>query len=719
MKSAVEIRIGGMTCASCAGHVTRALQAVPGVCGVQVNLATERASLAYDRPLEDTELIAAVEAAGYRATLATGDRTDGDEDARERAKETARKRRLLFVGIALAVPTLLLGMAVPDFGGKDWIMFALTLPVWGIVGWDFHRSALRKARHGAANMDTLVSLGSSAAFFYSIYATLAMRPSYYETASAIVVLIFLGKYLESSAKTRSNGAIRALLQLRPDLVRVRRADGGVEEIATDDVRVGDHVVVPAGERIPVDGTVLEGQSSVDVSMLTGEPLPKDVDPASEVQAGTLNGDGALVVRADEVGAGTALAKIVSIVRKAQGSTPAVQRLADRIASVFVPAILAVAAVTFLVWIALGHSWTQALVVGVAILVVACPCALGLATPMAIMVAAGVGAKRGVLFKDADAFERLGSTDTIIFDKTGTLTLGRPEVVAVRALHATPDETVALAAALEAASSHPLASAVVRAAEARNGGEMQTATGVQTERGRGLKGTVNGANVLVGSRAFLESNGIGNFELLAASSHPAATSIYVSKNRDLAGVLDVADATRPQSARAVAALKALGMKIWLISGDAPGPVRALAAELRIENSIAQATPQEKASAVERLRAGGAKVVFIGDGINDAPALATADVGIAMGGATDIAMDTAQLAIISSDPFAAARAVELSRATMRTIRQNLFWAFAYNIVLVPLAAFGAVRPVFAAAAMGLSSLFVVGNSLLLQTRKDTNS
>ena len=704
-----ELAVSGMTCASCVAHVGRALRKVPGVSGAQVNLATERAEVVHDPSVGAEVLIAAVEGAGYRASL-VADGTS-DEDARRRDEEIRRKRALLIFAFALFIPTLVLGMTPITFANKDWVMFALTLPVWLIAGGEFHRGAIAALRHGTSNMDTLVSLGSTAAFGYSVYGTLAMQPSYYETASAIVTLVFAGKYLEAAARGKSNRAIRALLDLRPPLALVRDANGSVRKVPVDEVQIGQLLVVPAGERIPVDGSVVEGTSAIDASMLTGEPIPVAAGPNDAVKQGTLNGDGALVIRAQAVGAGTTLAKIVEVVRRAQGSTPRVQRLADAAAGVFVPAILIVAALTFAGWLIAHHPIAAAFTAAVAVLVVACPCALGLATPTAIMVAVEAAARRGLLFRDADAVERLGTVRTVLFDKTGTLTMGKPEVLAVHAAaNHTENDVLAVAAALERASTHPLAHAIVRAAHHRGVNTRQAAE-VLTRRGAGISGMVDGAHYFAGNEAFIDTIGVALDGL--AGGH--ATRVYVSGERELLGAIDLGDAIRPEARDAVSRLKRDGARVELVSGDAPAPTQAIAQALNLDAWYARVSPEGKAEIVQRLRGQDARVAFVGDGINDAPALASADVGLAMGGGTEIAIETAHAAILSNDPRAVAAGIELSRATLRTIKQNLFWAFAYNVVLVPLAAAGIVHPIFAAAAMGASSLFVVGNSLLLQRKR----
>jgi Cu+-exporting ATPase len=702
-----ELSISGMTCASCVSHVSRALRKVPGVSDALVNLATERASVAHDPTVTTEALIAAVEQAGYHAALAAAQ----DEDAARRDAELQRKRTLLILAVALFVPTLALGMLPIHFAGKDLAMFALTLPVWLIVGGEFHRGALAALRHGTSNMDTLVSLGSTAAFGYSIFATIAEQPAYYETASAIVTLIFIGKYLEAAARGKSNRAIRALLDLRPLFARVRNADDGtVSEIPVEEIRSGQTLMVAAGERVPIDGIVLEGESEIDASMLTGEPMPVTVAPGDTVKQGTINGDGALAVRAQTSGTGTTLARIVELVRRAQGTTPNVQRLADRVAGVFVPIILAVAALTFIGWLLSHHAWPLALTAAVAVLVVACPCALGLATPTAIMASVGSAAKRGLLFRNAEAVERLGSVTTVLYDKTGTLTQGKPQVLAIHAApNVTEDDVLSAAASLESASTHPLARAIVARARER-GVAIAQATDVLVERGQGLRGRVNGSIVFAGNAKYASAHGIHS-DGISPSEH---TRVFVGAPQRLYGAIDLGDLVRNEAAEAVSRLQRDGIDVQIVSGDAEAPTRMLAETLQIHTWYAHAAPERKAQIVRELHERGARVAFAGDGINDAPALATADVGLAMGGGTEIALETAHVAVISNDPRAVAAGIELSRATLRTIKQNLFWAFAYNVVLVPLAAIGIVHPIFAAGAMGASSLFVVGNSLLLQRK-----
>ena len=693
MQSLTELEIRGMTCASCAVHVTRALRGVPGVEDAAVNLATERATVLHGR-LDPHELVAAVERAGYEAS------TELDEDRRatERTAELRHRGRLLTLAIALTVAVAGVATFAPDFPAKDALLAVLTLPVWLVTGWEFHRGALAALRSGTATMDTLVSLGSSAAYALSIYETVHGGATYFDTASAIITLIYAGKYLEARARVTSSSAMHSLLELRPPLAR-RRTGGEIEEVAVELVRIGDELAVAAGERIPVDGVVIEGTSAIDRSMLTGESMPADVRVDSSVEQGTLNTNGALVIRATAVGAGTHLAGIIEIVRRAQGSTPPVQRLADRIAGIFVPAIITIALLTFAGWWLVAHrSIADAIVIAVAVLIVACPCALGLATPTAIIAGIGVAARRGVLFKDSSALERAAGVSAVIFDKTGTLTRGMPTVVA-----AGSEDALALAAAVEMSSTHPLARAIVGAARERSL-PIATAHDVNAIAGSGIRGRVDAHEVTVGAAPGGNVNGV--------------TRVEVARDGVVVGSIDLRDELRSEAAQAVQALNGLGVSATLVSGDAEGPVQAAAAAAGIQRFYARISPEGKAAIVHELQSAGERVAFAGDGINDAPALAIADIGFAMGTGSGIALQTAGAALLANDPRAIADAIAVARATRRTIAQNLFWAFAYNAVLVPLAAFGVVKPILAAAAMGLSSLFVVVNSLRLSRAAGTS-
>ncbi len=691
-----DLEIRGMSCASCAANIARALKSVPGVDDAAVNLATERATVLHGTQTDPRALIDAVERAGYEAS------TEFDEDVRaeEQEADLRSKQRLLVLAVTLCVPTVAIAMFAPEFPGKAWVLGALALPVWAVVGFEFHRSALTALAARTASMDTLISLGSTAAFGLGVYGAITGGPTYFDTASAIVTLIYAGKYLEARARVRSSKAMRELLQLRPSVAHRSRPDGTTEEVPVDLVHVDDVLSVAPGERIPGDGVVLEGTSTVDRAMLTGESMPVDVERGSRVEQGVLNGDGVLSIRATAVGAGTELARIVEIVRRAQGSTPAVQRLADRVSGIFVPSIVAIALLTFLGWLVVTHHWVNALIAAVAVLVVACPCALGLATPTAVIAGIGAASRRGVLFKDSNVLERTANVTTVLFDKTGTLTRGAPSVAA-----ASSDEALALGASLESASTHPLARAIVAAAR-QKGLPFEAATDVQAFRGSGISGVVANAPVLAGSAAFLAANGIA-----CSDDDDERTHVFVARGDSLVGRIDVSDTIRDEAVAAVAQLQKLGVDAALVSGDAAGPVREAARAAGIARYYAKSSPEQKADLVEQLQDKGERIAFVGDGINDAPALARADAGFAMGAGTAVALQTAGAAILSNDPRGVAVAIAIARATMRTIAQNLFWAFAYNVVLIPLAAFGIVQPVFAAAAMGLSSLFVVGNSLRL--------
>jgi P-type Cu+ transporter len=694
--SVTELEIRGMHCASCAASVARVLRGVPGVDKAAVNLATERATVLHKDAVDPSALIAAVEGAGYGASTAL----DEDVRAEEARLEVRRKGWLLVLAVALCVPTVAIAMFAPDFPGKSWLLCALALPVWAVVGYDFHRGAIDGLRSRTASMDTLISLGSTAAFGLGIYGAIGGRVTYFDTASAIVTLVFAGKYLESRARVRSSQAMRDLLELRPALAHRLLENGSTEEVPVDLVRVDDVLRVAPGERVPVDGCVIEGTSSIDRSMLTGESTPVDVAAGAHVEAGTLNGNGALLVRAVAVGAGTELARIIEIVRRAQGSTPAVQRLADRVAAIFVPSILAIALATFVGWLIADRGPIEALVAAVAVLVVACPCALGLATPTAVIAGIGAASRRGVLFKDSSVLERTARVTTVLFDKTGTLTRGTPVATAF-----TSDRALTVAAALESASTHPLARAIVEAAKQRKL-QFDVVADAQVIRGFGISGSIDGAPILAGNASFLTEHGVA-----CTDADDENTHVFVAQDGALVGRIDLRDTVRAQAAQAVSALHKLGLQTALVSGDAQGPVSAAAASAGIDRFYARSTPEDKQQIVQRLQREGERVAFAGDGINDAPALASADAGFAMGAGTAIALETAGAAILSNDPRAVADAIVIARATMRTIAQNLFWAFAYNVVLIPLAAFGIVQPVFAAAAMGLSSLFVVGNSLRL--------
>jgi len=740
--------VAGMSCASCVGRVERALRTVPGVVAASVNLAAQTASVEYLPGVASVaDLRAAVEGAGYTVPEALpGEDPVARQERTQREEERALLTRLR-VGVALGVPLLLLshwemfaghgGPPVPPFL-LAFVQFLLATPIQFYVGARFYRSAWVVARHGSADMNTLVALGTSVAYLYSGIA--AFLPSlvtagglavhlYFETSAAIIVLVLLGRYFESRARGKTSDAVKKLIGLAPKTARVVR--GGSEvDVPLASVVVGERVVVRPGEMVPVDGTVAEGRSAVDESMLTGEPIPVEKVPGSAVTGGTMSLDGRLLFTATRVGKDTVLARIVAIVREAQGSKPPIGRLADVIASYFVPAVMAAALLTFLVWFLLGPEprGTYAMVAMISVLIIACPCAMGLATPTSIMVATGRGAELGILVRDGAALEAAQKVDTVVLDKTGTVTMGRPELGEVRlaqgGLYRGDEgtrELLRLAASAESGSGHPLADAVVRGAKDRGIDVAAPETFVSLP-GQGIRASVSGRAVFVGNLAWLEGEGIDPSpfghdvqEIADAGGIP----ICVAVDGKAGGVLSVADEVKAGAAEAIRRLRAMGLDVVMLTGDNRRTAEAVADKVGISRVIAEVLPDRKAHEIRALQAEGKVVAMAGDGINDAPALAQADVGIAMGTGADIAVESGDLVLMGGELRGVADAISLSRATLRNIRQNLFWAFAYNVVLIPVAAgvlYPSFRlllnPVYAAAAMGLSSVTVVANALRLR-------
>jgi Cu+-exporting ATPase len=703
------LALEGMTCASCAARIERTLNKVEGV-EATVNFATETASVSYDPAVvAPARLVEAVEKIGYHAHPREGRGGHAEHD-----HPTPPLR--LVAALALAAPLVLLAMVPPlQFAGWEWVSLALATPVVFWSGAEFHRAALLNARHGAATMDTLVSIGTLAAWGWSAVVLVfgVHADGYFEVAAVITALILLGRFFEARAKRRSGAAIKALLELGAKEARVLR-DGEEVLVPVEQLAVGDLFVVRPGEKIATDGVVVDGASAVDQSMLTGEPVPVEVEAGAEIAGATINTSGRLVVRATHVGADTALAQIARLVEQAQAGKADVQRLADRVSAIFVPVVILIALATLFGWLLFGSSAAAAFTAAVAVLIIACPCAMGLATPTALMVGTGRGAQLGILIKGPEVLEQTRRISTIVLDKTGTITEGRMRLVDSLPVAATREELLRVSGAAESASEHPLAQAVATAARAE--GALPKIAEFRNHAGLGIEAVVDGKAVVVGRPAFLDEWAIGVTaearEWQARAEEQGQTVVAVGWDGDFHGLLALADTLKPTSVEAIRELQALGLEPVLLTGDNARAAHAVARQVGILEVRAEVLPSEKAAEVERLQAEGATVAMVGDGVNDAPALAQADLGLAIGTGTDVAIEASDLTLVSGDLRAAADAIRLARRTLATIKGNLFWAFAYNVAAIPLAVAGLLNPIIAAAAMAFSSIFVVSNSLRLR-------
>jgi Cu+-exporting ATPase len=722
MKTAT-FAIGGMHCAACAVRNERTLVKIPGVLKANVNLGTRRARIEFDESaVTETALRDAVNDNGYEVL---SDEAAGDpRQLAEREVKAAGERA--FWAIALGVPVVVLAMtniALPwSYLGRNdsvWIQAVLSGIVILGLGFDFHRGMIAQTRNLAANMDTLISLGTLAALFYSLWGMWTGQPHlYFETGAVIAALILLGRYLEARSRGQASEAIAKLMELGAKTARLIE-NGNERDIPIEQVAVGDTVLVRPGEKVPVDGTLVQGASSVDESMLTGESLPVEKVAGDTVFGATINLSGAFQMRTTKIGLDTVLAQIVRMVSDAQGNKAPIQKLADRVSGIFVPVVLGIALATAIGWYLATGDVSQSFVPAVAVLLIACPCSLGLATPTAIMVGTGVGARRGILIKDGDALERGRRIDVVVLDKTGTLTEGRPNVTTIEAVgtDVSGDDVLRLAMSLERLSEHPLAQAIVRAANAKNV-QSSVVEDFSNVAGKGVKGRIDNAAVLVGNPRFVGEEGVkldGIRAQIEEHQARAETVVVVARNGEPIGILAIADTLKSDAKEAILQLRNEGIATVMITGDNRTTADAIARELHIDRFFAEVLPQDKAKEVERLRSEGKRVAFVGDGINDAPALAQADLGIAIGTGTDIAIEAGNIVLVKGSPLKIIEALRLSRVTFRTIKQNLFWAFFYNLAAIPLAAFGLLNPMIAAGAMALSSVSVVGNSLRIRRQK----
>lgn len=715
----VKLKVEGMTCAACSARVEKALNKINEVKNANVNLTMEKATIEiYEGAIEATELIKVIERTGYKAFE---ENEKDEEDSKKREKEINHLRRLFTASVILSIPllsTMFFHMAgIHTILDNGYVQLALATPVQFIIGYRFYKGAYHSLKGGGANMDVLVALGTSSAYFYSLYnLVIGVKEYYFEASAVIITLILLGKMLEAIAKGRTSKAIKKLMSLQAKTAKVIR-DGKELDIPIEEVVVGDTVIVRPGEKIPVDGIVIEGSSSVDESMLTGESIPVDKKEGDEVIGATINKHGTFKFRATKVGKDTVLSQIIKLVEEAQGSKAPVQRLADKVAGIFVPTVVGIAILTFIAWYFADGDFANALINAVAVLVIACPCALGLATPTAIMVGTGKGAENGILIKGGEYLEKAHQINALVFDKTGTITKGEPEVTDIISFTNSKENILKFAAIAEKASEHPLGQAIVKKGE-ESGIKLIDPEKFNVIPGHGIFAVVEGKEIYLGNRKLMKDKNIDIKDIedeIIRLENQGKTTMILSVNGRIEGIIAVADTVKEHSKEAIKELKSMGIEVYMITGDNERTAKAIAKEVGIENVLAEVLPEHKAEKVEKLKAQGKKVGMVGDGINDAPALVAADIGFAIGTGTDVAIEAADITLMKGDLRDIVLAIKLSRKTMKTIKQNLFWAFFYNTAGIPLAALGFLNPMIAGAAMAFSSVSVVSNSLRLKRFK----
>ncbi len=720
--------VEGMTCSACAGRIEKALRAVPGVIEANINLALERADVTGISGVVQLDMLAdAVDRAGYTAVIVSASEEQARIEEAHRAREQAQLRRekyFLIASVILALPLASQMAAMAGFGNfhlAPWVEWALATPVQFIIGARFYKGAYKSLRAGAGNMDVLVVMGTSAAYFYSVYLLLTLDHAhgqlYFEASAVLITLILAGKFMEAKAKRGTTAAIRQLMDLRPQVARVRRSDGSEIELPIAEVKASDVVIVKPGENIPVDGEVLSGRSEIDEALITGESLPVEKTQGDTVTGGSINGTGLLEIKATKVGEDSTLSKIIRLVENAQAGKAPVQRLVDRISEIFVPIVVVIAAVTFGVQYGVSDSFGTALIASVSVLVIACPCALGLATPTAIMTGTGAAARSGILIKDVASLESAHRLNAVIFDKTGTLTEGKPKIIATHVVRGSDDDLLTVAGSVQQGSEHPLARAILDEVKERSL-TLSPVENFQSHTGTGVSGTVDGREIFIGNEELLINHGIdasAAMEIAQQWQNEAKTVIWIADRQGVIGIISIADPLRSNARPAIQALEKMNIKTLMLSGDAPKVAEAIGRQAGVDDARGGVKPDGKSAVVKELSDAGYLVGMIGDGINDAPALAAADVGIAMGTGTDIAMETAGITLMRPDPRLVAASISASRATFSKIKQNLFWAFIYNIIGIPLAAMDMPTPTIAGAAMALSSVSVVSNSLLLRRWK----